>query len=107
MRARGVGKGDLKSEGDEAVGEGHEEIGHHCSDPAGENKLIEFDGWAVGGRGDEFGVDGEEEGEGEEGDDYEVDKTDRDCGGNDGWVEGPERELRKTYCWVQGLGCGL
>ena len=51
-------------------------------------------------RGDEFGVDREEEGEGEEGDDDEVDETNCDGGGDDGGVEGAERELREAYCGV-------
>ena len=69
--------------------------------------MVEFDGWVVGVRGDEFGVNREEEGEGEEGDDYEVDETDCDGWGDDGGVEGAERELREAYSWAEGLGCGL
>ena len=69
--------------------------------------MVEFDGWVVGVGGDEFGVDGEEEGEGEEGDDYEVDETDCDGWGDDGGAERAERKLREAYCWAQGLGRGL
>ncbi len=61
----------------------------------------------IGARGDKFRVDREKEGEGEKGNDYEVDETDRDGGSDDGWVEGAERELREAYCWVQGLWCRL
>ena len=97
----------MKSQGDETVGERHEEIRRHRPNPAREYELVEFDGRVVGARGNEFRVYREEEGEGEEGNDYEIDETDRDGGGDDGWVERAERELREAYCWVQGLWCRL
>lgn len=42
--------------------------------------------------GDELGVDGQEEGEAEEGDDDEVDEADCDGWGGDGRAEGAETE---------------
>ena len=53
----GVREGDLEGEGDEGVGEGHEEVGQHGADPADEDELPEFDGRVASGR-DEPGVDG-------------------------------------------------
>ena len=90
-RVRGVviGKRDLKSEGDQAVGEGHEEVGEHGADPADDDEFPELDG-RVSFRGDEFAVDGQVEGEAEEGEDDEVDQADRDGRGGDGRVEGAQ-----------------
>ena len=90
-RGGGVGKGDLEGEGDEGVGEGHEEVGEHGADPADDDEFPEFDG-RVPARGDELGVDGEEEGEAEEGDDDEVDEADGDGRGGYGRAERAETE---------------
>lgn len=91
--ARGgrVAEGDLEGEGDEGVGEGHEEVGQYGADPADEDEFPEFDGRVPSG-GDELAVDGQEEGETEEGDDDEVDETDGDRWGGDGRIEGAETE---------------
>ena len=51
---------------------------------------------------DELGVDGQEEGKTEEGDDDEVDKTDCDCRGGDG-REGTETEHGEADCGVECL----
>ena len=85
-----VGEGDLEGEGDEGVGEGHEEVGDYGADPAHDDELPEFDGRVRTARGDELGVDGHEEGEAEEGDDDEVDEADGDGGSGDGRGEGAE-----------------
>ena len=90
-RGGGVGKGDLEGEGDEGVGEGHEEVGEHGADPADDDEFPKFDG-RVSAWGDELGVDGEEEGEAEEGDDDEVDEADCDGWGGYGGVERAETE---------------
>ena len=83
----------MKSQRNETVSERHEEIRRHRPHPACEYKLVELDGRVVGVRGDEFRVDREEEGEREKGDNYEVDETDSDGRGDNGWVEGAEGEL--------------
>ena len=75
-RGRGVGDGDLEGAGDEGVGEGHEEVGGHGAGPAHQDELPELDGRVRPAGGDELEVDGQEEGEAEEGDDDEVDETD-------------------------------
>ena len=67
--------------------------------------------WGVAFGRDVFGVDGEEEGEAEEGDDYQVDEADADGGGGGGWGEGAEVVDAEAYGWVEGLrgggvGCG-
>lgn len=92
VRRGGVGEGDLEGEGDERVGEGHEEVGRHGADPAHDDELPELDGRVLPARRDELGVDGQEEAEAEEGDDDEVDETDCDCRDGDRRVEGPETE---------------
>ena len=51
---------------------------------------------------DELGIDGQEEGETEEGDDDEVDETDCDCWGGDG-REGTETEHGEADCGVECL----
>ena len=88
----GVGEGDLVGEGDEGVGEGHEEVGQYGADPADDDEFPKLDGRVEAAGRDEFGVDGQEEGEAEEGDDDEVDEADGDGWGGDGWVEGAETE---------------
>ena len=90
-RGGGVAKGDLVGEGDEGVGEGHEEVGQYGAHPANDDEFPEFDG-RVAAWCDEFGVDGEEKGEAEEGDDDEVDETDCDGWDGDGNAKGAEAE---------------
>lgn len=92
VRGGGVGEGDLEGEGDERVGEGHEEVGRHGADPAHDDELPELDRGVLPARCDELGVDGQEEAEAEESDDDEVDETDCDCRGGDRRAEGPETE---------------
>ena len=103
----GVGEGDLEGEGDEGVGEGHEKVGEHGADPAHEDEFPEPDRRVRSAWGDEFGVDGQEEGEAEEGDDDEVDEADGDGRGGDGWVEGAEAEHGEADGRAKRLRCRL
>ena len=52
----------------------------------------------MAGRGDEFAVDGEEEGEAEEGEDDEIDEADGHGGGCHGGGEGPQTVHREADC---------
>ena len=52
---------------------------------------------------EEFGVDGEIEGEGEKGQNYQVDKTDGDGWSHDSWSKGAEIELGKADGGTEGL----
>ena len=107
MRRGAVGKGDLERERDERVGERHEEVGEHGSRPAHKDELPELDG-RVGPAGrDELEVDGQEEGEAEEGDDDEVDEADGDGRGGDGGAEGPETVHGEADGRAEGLRGGL
>ena len=105
-RSGGVGEGDLEGEGDERVSQGHEEVRQHGADPADEDKFPEFDGRVPSGC-DELAVDGQEEGEAEEGDDDEVDETDCDCWSDDRRVEGAETEHGEADCRAECLRCRL
>ena len=66
-----MGEVDLKGEGDEGVGQREHEVSREGGAPAPEDELREFEGWVVPW-GDVLHVDGHVEGEGEEGDYYEV-----------------------------------
>ena len=108
VRLRRVVERDLEGEGDEGVGERHEEVRGDGADPAPEDQLPLVEGW-MALRGDELGVDGEEEGVAEEGDDDEVDQPDG-CGGRGaGRVEGPkvvraEADAGTESLWGYGDG---
>ena len=90
-RSSGAVEGDLEGKRDERVGQGHEEVSEHRAHPADDDEFPELDG-RVPSWCDESGVDGQEEGKTEEGDDDEVDETDCDGWCGDRGVEGAETE---------------
>lgn len=67
--------------------------------------MEEAEGW-VFPRLEEEGVDGHEEGEGEKGDNDEVDQADGYRGDGDGWVEGAEVVDAECYAGRKGLWGG-
>lgn len=67
----GVREVDLEGHGDEGVGEGEHEVGAHCGEPAPDDHLVEFERWMALGV-DVGHVNGEVEGEAEEGYDDQV-----------------------------------
>lgn len=95
-------EGDLEGERDHAVCERHGEVGAHGGDPAVEDELVEVER-RVAGRDEELHVRGHVEGEGEEGDDDQVDQPDSDGGKGDWRVERAEIELREPNRWGQSL----
>jgi len=62
----GVREVDLESHGDEGVGKRQHEVGAHCGKPAPDDHLVEFERWVALGV-DVSHVNGEIEGEAEEG----------------------------------------
>ena len=102
LRGRGVREGNLEGERDEGVGERHAEVGRHGAEPADEDELPELDG-RVPDWGHELAVDGQEEGEAEEGDDDEVDEPDGDGRRRGRRAEGPQTELGEADGRAQGL----
>ena len=100
--ARLVAEGDLERQGDERVGQGHEEIGGHGGDPAPDDELLELER-RVPRRRDKLHVDGEEEGEGEEGEDDQVDEADADGGHGLRRAKRPQIELREADGRAEGL----
>ena len=110
VRSVGVRERDLERERDQAVGERHEEVGDDGAAPADDDEDVEFDRrvLASSGRwGDEFCVDGEEEGEAEEGKDDEVDQADRHCWRGNRGCEWSEAEHGEADGWGESLRCGL
>jgi len=85
VRGRWRRERDLERERDEGVGEREKEVGCYRRDPAPEYHLAEFERWVVLWL-EELAVDGEVEGEGEEGYDDEVDEANCYCGCS-GWRE--------------------
>ena len=63
---------DLEGQGNEGVEKGHGKVGGHGGEPAVDDKLIKVQ-WGMAGRDEESHVGGHIEGEGEEGDDDQVD----------------------------------
>ncbi len=72
----GVVGGDLECETDERVRQGHEEVGNYGGESAPEGELPELEGRVARGGVHELHMNWEEKGEGEEGDNNQVDETD-------------------------------
>ena len=105
-RARLVAEGDLECQGDERVGQGHEEIGDNGGDPAPDDELLELER-RVARRSDKLHMDGEEEGEREEGEDDKIDEADGDGGNGLRRAKRPQIELREADGRAEGLRCPL
>ena len=95
-------EGDLEGERDHAVCERHGEVGAHGREPAVEDELVEVERRVAGGD-EELHMRRHVEGEGEEGDDDQVDQPDSDCGKRDWRVERAEIEFRESDRWRQRL----
>ncbi len=86
-----VVEGDLEGEGDEGIEKGHGQVGSHCGEPAVDDELVEVE-WRVAGGDEELHVRGHVEGEGEEGDNDQVDEANGHGGDGDRRVERAEVE---------------